>query len=77
MEPRPGLTEGVGAGVGVLAAAALDGPGGLEQALLDAENRPWLGPGSRAERSAMRTLLLARRLQPSGYQCLGEQPSSY
>ena len=37
MEPRPGLTKGG------QAAAALDGPVGLEQALLDAENSPLVG----------------------------------
>lgn len=45
--------------------AALDGPVGLEQALLDAENSPLVraGHGELAERE-MRTLLLARRPAP-------------
>lgn len=59
VEPRPGLTEGG------RAVAALDGPVGLEQALLDAENSPLVraGHGELAERE-MRTLLLARRPAP-------------
>lgn len=65
MEPRPGLTEGWGRGVGGAGRRLpWTGLGVWSRLCWMLRTGPWLGPGELAERSAMRTLLLARRPAP-------------